>query len=83
MLKGRSPEERRQMHRQGVDSIATLDHLIPRADSGSGGLQNLVLACYRCNHERGTAPLTPDELRKAEEISKAARHGRVWDGVGG
>ncbi|MBS7544329.1 HNH endonuclease [Ancylobacter oerskovii] len=36
------------------DRMATLDHVIPKAIGGSNHNSNLVLACYRCNYERGS-----------------------------
>ena len=32
---------------------ATMDHVVPRAVGGTKDRDNLVLACGRCNHERG------------------------------
>lgn len=33
--------------------IATVDHVIPRAKGGSDDLENLVLACHKCNLDKG------------------------------
>jgi 5-methylcytosine-specific restriction endonuclease McrA len=38
------------------DLRATRDHLVPRAAGGAGTIDNLVLACRRCNCERGDTP---------------------------
>ena len=32
---------------------ATIEHLMPASKGGPGTLENLVLACYRCNSRRG------------------------------
>jgi 5-methylcytosine-specific restriction endonuclease McrA len=31
----------------------TLDHLVPRSKGGRDTIENVVLACNACNHERG------------------------------
>jgi hypothetical protein len=36
----------------GIDE-ATIEHVIPLACGGSHRIGNLVLACWKCNHERG------------------------------
>ncbi len=30
----------------------TLDHVVPRSRGGSNALENLVLSCLPCNHEK-------------------------------
>jgi 5-methylcytosine-specific restriction endonuclease McrA len=37
----------------------TLEHVVPRSWGGSDHYSNLTLVCYRCNHQRGDAVLTP------------------------
>ena len=41
----------------GVDgtpiSRATIEHIVPRNHGGGDTLENLALACARCNHEKG------------------------------
>jgi 5-methylcytosine-specific restriction endonuclease McrA len=32
---------------------ATLEHIVPRTHGGSDALDNLALACARCNHAKG------------------------------
>lgn len=39
-------------------NMATLDHIVPRGKGGRDHSDNLVLACYACNHERG--PMAAD-----------------------
>lgn len=34
---------------------ATFDHVTPRCQGGSNALDNLVLACFKCNHRRGSS----------------------------
>jgi 5-methylcytosine-specific restriction endonuclease McrA len=36
-----------------VKSTVTLDHVIPISKGGTHELSNLVLACYKCNNEKG------------------------------
>jgi 5-methylcytosine-specific restriction endonuclease McrA len=45
---------------------ATIDHIIPLAGGGGWSYENLVYACYKCNHEKGNqtpgqAGLNPDK----------------------
>ncbi|WP_204153736.1 HNH endonuclease [Leptolyngbya sp. CCY15150] len=37
----------------------TLDHLKPKSRGGSNSLENLRLACSRCNHSRGDSLYPP------------------------
>jgi len=32
--------------------IATIDHIVPRAHGGLTKLENIVCACYHCNHQK-------------------------------
>lgn len=36
------------------DDLATIEHLIPKAAGGTDAITNLVVACARCNQEKGT-----------------------------
>src|SRR5690606_34976638 len=45
------PEQHRS--RQRSDFMATLDHVIPKCRGGTNHLDNLVLACRRCNSTKG------------------------------
>jgi len=33
---------------------ATREHLQPKAHNGSNARENIVVACFKCNHERGS-----------------------------
>jgi hypothetical protein len=35
-----------------ADAMASLDHFLPRSLGGSNEANNLVTACFACNHER-------------------------------
>lgn len=48
-LMSRVPEFKRRW----FNEVATIDHVIEQAAGGSWDEENLVAACYRCNHERG------------------------------
>ncbi len=43
----------------------TLDHLKPKSRGGSDSLENLRLACFRCNHSRGNSLFPPQKYSKA------------------
>lgn len=43
-----------EFNRQPLANTMTLDHVIPACYGGSNAQTNLVLACYKCNNERGT-----------------------------
>lgn len=34
-------------------SRATIEHIVPRNHGGTDALENLAIACARCNHEKG------------------------------
>lgn len=44
--------------------VLEVDHIVPVADGGSDGQENLVTACFDCNRGKGAAPLTvaPESL---------------------
>ncbi|MBU6232515.1 HNH endonuclease [Patescibacteria group bacterium] len=46
------------------DSNHTIDHVVPRSDGGQGG-RNLVIACLRCNQDKGHRMPTEDEIQRA------------------
>jgi 5-methylcytosine-specific restriction endonuclease McrA len=35
------------------DADATLDHIIPQCEGGKSTLDNLVVACFKCNRDKG------------------------------
>ncbi len=38
---------------RGRGHSATVEHVVPKAEGGSDDMDNLVMACMRCNNERG------------------------------
>lgn len=42
-----------QRHPGIPSNLATRDHLVPRSRGGTNDRQNIVVACYKCNQERG------------------------------
>jgi 5-methylcytosine-specific restriction endonuclease McrA len=40
--------------RRAPNTMATLEHLIPRSEGGRSSFPNVVAACARCNNRRGT-----------------------------
>lgn len=39
-----------------IETTMTREHIVPRVQGGSNSLYNLVLACSKCNNERGQGP---------------------------
>lgn len=35
-----------------LGGIATIEHIVPLAKGGGNGIENMVLCCQNCNHER-------------------------------
>lgn len=59
----------------------TIEHVVPKAHGGTDDLENLALACARCNHEKGIRHdrRRPDHPRVAEVIQKLqARRRERW-----
>jgi len=42
--------------RLGATRSATLEHLTPQSQGGTDSLKNLVMACHKCNSDRGVMP---------------------------
>lgn len=75
-----SVEFKRRWH----DDLATLEHLVPRGSGGKDALDNLVVACSRCNQKRGTETHQEhmDELAMKDKTSRRMpRRGYKWDHV--
>lgn len=49
----------------------TREHLIPRSRGGKN-LDNVVLACRRCNERRGTTDLSPGLFKRGQKIAQRA-----------
>jgi len=52
---------------ESSSTLFTIDHILPRSFGGSDELENLALACHRCNNNRynfvtGTDPETEQEI---------------------
>ena len=58
----------------------TLEHIVPRHHGGTDDLDNLALACGRCNHQKGYRldDRRPDDpvLRKVIDTLQARRRAR-------
>ncbi|MCP3102960.1 HNH endonuclease [Myxococcus sp. K15C18031901] len=59
-------------------SRATVEHILPRTAGGSDTLENLALACARCNQGKGTRhdPYYPRDDRARELVEKLLRRRR-------
>ena len=53
------------------DNMATLDHIVPKSCGGTWANDNLVLACWLCNRQRG---LTDYETFKASKRRDGGVH---------
>lgn len=60
---------------------ATRDHVVPRAFGGQNSIDNYVLACSGCNHERGTILFFCDCTFCVERIQKALSSQKFIDHV--
>jgi 5-methylcytosine-specific restriction endonuclease McrA len=56
--------------------IRTVDHKIPVARGGEHHDDNLVVACIKCNKEKGT--LTDDEFTPISDRKAADTHAQGW-----
>lgn len=59
------------MRPQPLSQNCTRDHLRPRSDGGQSYLHNLVLACGRCNRDKGGNDLISFRLEAGVEYMKA------------
>lgn len=61
-------------------SRATVEHILPRHHGGTNDLENLALACARCNHGKGARhdrkPLTDPKLAAMIERLQERRRKR-------
>lgn len=48
------------------DDLATLEHIVPKAEGGSNLLSNLMLACASCNQEAGAQYLKKREKESVD-----------------
>lgn len=49
-------------------AFATWDHTFPRQHRKPGEGRLVMLACYKCNNKRGSAPPTADVIARATEL---------------
>ncbi|MEY3013474.1 MAG: hypothetical protein RIT45_2209 [Pseudomonadota bacterium] len=49
---------------------ATLEHIVPRTHGGDDSIENLAIACARCNHQKGARvdSLTQNDPRRREIV---------------
>lgn len=68
----------------GLDSSATLDHLIPKSVGGANTRDNLVLACNRCNQAKKSRSVQEYDLEvEYKRVKSLATLGDVWPSKGG
>jgi len=53
-------------------SRATIEHIVPQSAGGTDALENLALACSRCNHQKGRRhdPKGLSNARTAEVVDQ-------------
>ena len=60
---------------------ATLEHIVPRAHGGTDELENLAVACRRCNQGKGKRldhrPSNDPKLRQVIDMLQARRSARL------
>ena len=61
-------------HRPGSihDYICTIDHVIPLAKGGYGGIYNKIACCSACNAHKGNRSPTKEEIKRARVIQEIA-----------
>jgi 5-methylcytosine-specific restriction endonuclease McrA len=58
---GRAVQERPNPHKARADDL-TIDHVVPRHMGGGSTVDNMVVACHKCNHEKDRT-LLPEKQR--------------------
>lgn len=76
------------------DSYPTIDHVVPISLGGLDSWENVRLACWKCNHEKGASivnsvstepairPQPKTGAKKTLQFSKTGELVRVWDSTG-
>lgn len=62
-------------HYRGKKNSSTLEHIVPRSMGGTDDIENLAMACSKCNSRRGTTDINIF-LANAEKTKKSARENR-------
>lgn len=57
---------------------ATLDHLVPLCKGGTWKKENLVLACYKCNHAKSDIVIPERILNDKDHLYKIFRTQKVY-----
>lgn len=52
------------------DSAPTFEHVVPRYHGGTNDMSNIVIACRKCNNDRGNTPYRT-KMRRALMITHA------------
>lgn len=62
--------------REGNSFLRTIDHYLPRCLGGTNRQDNLVLACFYCNHAKGDAH--PEAFLSSAALAKRRKDVKRW-----
>ena len=57
---------------------ATIDHLVPLCKGGTWRKDNLVLACYKCNHSKGDIVIPISILNDKDHLYKIFQSQKIY-----
>lgn len=63
--------------RKNPITYPTLDHFIPKCYGGDWSVQNLVLACFTCNHRKGDGIISMELLNDRSKLRKLFKSGQI------
>lgn len=56
------------------EELSTIDHIVPLSKGGGNTLDNLVMACYRCNQQKGNLSLSEFKPLMLQPIKQEILH---------
>lgn len=64
------PPEPQRAHEPIADDVATRDHVLPRSAKAKGEPSLILLACRRCNTEKGATAPTLTQVEFAQQVNR-------------